>query len=83
MQDIGVIENFFELGGDSLIATRLVAKIRSHFKTSDQVFSLTDFFANPTVFHIAAKIDGFFVTTKLESKRQELRALAVVDEGEF
>jgi len=83
IERIGVNDSFFELGGDSLVATRLVAKVRAHFNVADQVFSLKDFFANPTIAHIAASLDGHAVVEKLASMRQELRAEAVVEEGEF
>ncbi|BAV99523.1 hybrid non-ribosomal peptide synthetase/type I polyketide synthase [Lysobacter enzymogenes] len=83
IEGIGAHDSFFELGGDSLIATRLVAKVRTHFNVADRVFSLSDFFAQPTVAHTAARIDGLSVAAKLASKREELRAEAVVEEGEF
>ncbi|MBB5769990.1 non-ribosomal peptide synthetase/type I polyketide synthase [Xanthomonas euroxanthea] len=75
--------NFFELGGDSLIATRLVAKIRARFNVADRVFSLSEFFANPTVAHIATRIDGLSVTDRSSSMRDALRATQTVEEGEF
>jgi acyl carrier protein len=83
IEGIGAHDSFFELGGDSLIATRLVAKVRTHFNVADRVFSLSDFFGQPTVAHTAARIDGLSVAAKLASKRDELRAEALVEEGEF
>ena len=47
-------DNFFALGGDSLSATRLIQQVR---RTFDVAVSLRDFFANPTVAHLAAAVD--------------------------
>ena len=47
---VGIQENFFELGGDSMVATRLVAEIRDLFQYE---LSLQILFENPTVFQLA------------------------------
>jgi hypothetical protein len=83
IEQIGVEDNFFLLGGDSLIATRLVAKIRSHFAVSDAVFSLADFFVNPTIGAISGKLDGASVISALAAKQKELRQGAGVETGVF
>ncbi|MFB9037022.1 non-ribosomal peptide synthetase/type I polyketide synthase [Xanthomonas arboricola] len=75
--------SFFELGGDSLIATRLVARIRARFNVPDRVFSLSEFFTHPTVAHIAARIDGLSISERTSSMRDALRATHTVEEGEF
>ncbi|SDF43195.1 amino acid adenylation domain-containing protein [Lentzea fradiae] len=46
-------DNFFALGGDSLSATRLVQLVRGRFGVT---VSLRDFFADPTVAHLAAAV---------------------------
>jgi amino acid adenylation domain-containing protein len=43
---VGVRDNFFDLGGDSLLAVRLLVRAE---KTFGKRISLVDFFANPTV----------------------------------
>jgi len=47
---IGVHENFFTLGGDSLAAVRLVADMS---RTFDRPLRLSRFFEDPTIAHIA------------------------------
>jgi len=47
---IGIRDNFFDLGGHSLTAMRLVAEIIKHF---DVVFSLQSLFGSPTVAEMA------------------------------
>lgn len=48
---ISVHDDFFALGGSSLLVTRVITKIREHYQLSIPV---RDFFANPTVESIAA-----------------------------
>jgi len=50
---VGASENFFELGGDSLLAVRVLARIGAVF---DLELSLYEFFDVPTVEAIAAKL---------------------------
>ncbi|WDE09220.1 non-ribosomal peptide synthetase [Thalassomonas viridans] len=45
-KQISVEDNFFEIGGHSLIATRLIARVRSHFSVS---LPLTALFKSPTI----------------------------------
>jgi polyketide synthase PksJ len=45
-QHIGIQDDFFELGGDSLLATSLIAKIRQEFHTN---LSVRDIFNSPNV----------------------------------
>jgi FkbH-like protein len=50
---IGARDNFFDFGGQSLIATRVLAKVRSEFGVE---MSLTSLFERPTVAEMAAHI---------------------------
>ncbi|MGG0755059.1 amino acid adenylation domain-containing protein [Brevibacillus laterosporus] len=52
---IGVKENFFDIGGHSLRATHLVAKI---YKELNQNFPLRDVFQNPTIEQMAEILKG-------------------------
>ena len=47
-------DNFFDLGGDSLLASSLIANVRKAFQVT---FSLRDFFAAPTVAGVAERIE--------------------------
>uniref|UniRef100_A0A486XU95 Malonyl CoA-acyl carrier protein transacylase n=1 Tax=Rheinheimera sp. BAL341 TaxID=1708203 RepID=A0A486XU95_9GAMM len=56
INQIGVLDSFFELGGDSLLITRVVAAIRYEFKVPDKNLSIHEFFANPTIKMLASHI---------------------------
>ena len=51
---VGVTENFFDLGGHSLVIMRLVAQVRAAFGIE---LSIRTVFANPTVRSLAAEIE--------------------------
>lgn len=51
--EIGLLDNFFEVGGDSLIATKLTALIRERLNVP---LPLGKFFENPTVAQLAAYV---------------------------
>ena len=53
LAQIGVHENFFVLGGDSLLATQVTARIRAQFQVN---ISLQQFFEAPTVAGLAEQI---------------------------
>ncbi|HBJ33820.1 MAG TPA: peptide synthetase, partial [Planctomycetaceae bacterium] len=54
LDSIGIYDDFFELGGSSLLVTRVIAQVRKHF---DMPIPVRDFFANPNVAMIAALLD--------------------------
>ncbi|MFG2586488.1 phosphopantetheine-binding protein [Streptomyces malaysiensis] len=51
---VGLDENFFELGGNSLYAVRLAAEVR---KRGIPAMPLRDLYRNPTVRSLAAALD--------------------------
>jgi amino acid adenylation domain-containing protein len=55
---VGATDDFFDLGGHSLPAIRIVSRINETFDIS---FPLDDFFANTTVARQAAAIDAMFM----------------------
>jgi thioesterase domain-containing protein len=58
---IRVEENFFAVGGDSLLAMQITSRIRTLYKVD---FSLRYFFANPTISGVAAQIDALLAAGK-------------------
>jgi amino acid adenylation domain-containing protein len=61
---IGLHDDFFDLGGDSLLALRLIAAIEKHFAKKLQ---LNDFFAAPTVAAVAALLRVYGCLSKWSS----------------
>jgi acyl carrier protein len=53
--DIGVFDNFFELGGQSLMAARVMSKLR---KTTSVDMPLRNLFERPTPEQLAKAIDA-------------------------
>ncbi|MGP3980107.1 amino acid adenylation domain-containing protein [Streptomyces sp. KR80] len=55
LEDVGIHDNFFALGGHSMASMRLLGRIRSEFGVE---LSIRDVFDSLTVAGIAAKLDG-------------------------
>lgn len=53
VEKIGLNDHYFELGGDSLLATRISGMVRNQFKVE---LPLGDIFANPTVRQLAKHV---------------------------
>ena len=53
LEKVGIHDNFFDLGGHSLLITQLLAQVRDKFKVN---LSLGSLFKKPTVANIAKKI---------------------------
>jgi amino acid adenylation domain-containing protein len=58
LDQVGIHDNFFDLGGHSLPAIRIVSRINSAFELE---LPLDVFFANPTVAQIAAAVDAIIL----------------------
>jgi acyl carrier protein len=52
---VGVRDNFFDLGGHSLMATQVVSRMREAF---DVELSLSEFFERPTVAQLAELVEN-------------------------
>jgi len=64
---VGIHDDFFELGGDSILATRLVSRIRRVFEVELQ---LRELFWKSTVFELATAIEES-VIEQLENLSEE------------
>ncbi len=80
IQNIDIDHSFFELGGDSLTATKLVASIGKEFGTE---FFLTDLFQMPSISELAIKM-GEVKTSSYDILSRPVDDLAVhEEEGEL
>ncbi len=69
MGQLGVHDNFFDLGGHSLTATQLVVRVRDGFAVE---LSLRDFLTHPTVAGLAALIEESILSGSSDAKIEEL-----------
>lgn len=82
IDQVGVHDNFFALGGDSLLATRVISTIRHEFAVSDKVFSLRDFFEQPRIEAIALRIGSHAAGVQAEKRKTQLSEAGIrVEEG--
>ncbi|HSK63090.1 MAG TPA: amino acid adenylation domain-containing protein, partial [Pyrinomonadaceae bacterium] len=58
LDKVGIHDDFFELGGDSILATRLVSRVR---RTFDVELPLRELFWQPTAFELAAVIEKLVI----------------------
>ena len=54
-ENIGIHQQFYALGGHSLIAMQIVAKVRSFYQMD---LSLREFFAAPTIAQLSSEIEA-------------------------
>jgi amino acid adenylation domain-containing protein len=67
LQRVGVNENFFYLGGNSLFGTQLIARLRDAFQVEVPLLSLFD---HPTVAELSAEVERLMVA-KLDAMSEE------------
>ncbi|MCQ4163607.1 non-ribosomal peptide synthetase [Tahibacter harae] len=81
LPQVGAEDNFFEIGGDSLLASRAVGLIRNHYGLGEQ-FRIRSFFENPTVQAVAAQVSALLQQRSLQQALRQLDdAQAEVEEG--
>ena len=61
LHEVGIDDNFFDLGGDSLVAIRLLSRCREEFQVDQTLASLLD---HPTITQLAGKIDQLRAATE-------------------
>jgi amino acid adenylation domain-containing protein len=54
-EQVGIADNFFDLGGQSLVATRLLSRIRDRFQVE---VTMRAFFDDPTVAGLASSVEA-------------------------
>lgn len=74
---IGAEQNFFELGGNSLVAIQLITRLRQTFETEVPIHAI---FESPTVAGLAREVSALLMTPEeldeLERLLQEIEALS-------
>ena len=68
----GINDNYFELGGDSLLATQLVSQVRRVFEVE---LPLVDLFQHPTLAELAASIEEIIIEQMEEISDEEAEQL--------
>jgi amino acid adenylation domain-containing protein len=68
LETVGVMDDFFSLGGDSLLAIQLISRIRNAFQTE---LSLRTIFANTTINSFAALLEQN-IESKFEAQQMSI-----------
>ncbi len=72
LERVGVSENFFYLGGNSLFGTQLIARLRDAFQVEVPLLSLFD---HPTVAELSGEIERLMVAKLEEMSEEEAQRL--------
>ncbi|MGA7437706.1 MAG: SDR family oxidoreductase [Luteibacter sp.] len=84
IEGIGVEDDFFALGGDSLLATRLLSRVRELFPSVGNSYALREFFERPTISSGASRIRAALMKARLDEKRSEIeQGVQALNEGVF
>ncbi|MEG4277137.1 amino acid adenylation domain-containing protein [Microcoleus sp. MON1_C1] len=79
LEKVGTNQNFFDLGGHSLMATQLISRVRSCFGVE---LAMCDFFAAPTIENLAELIEEEILANADSNQIDELLDLLEKSEGE-
>ena len=73
IEEIGIGDEFFELGGDSLLAMRLLNRMREVFPGLTTDYSMRDFFDRPTIEAGASRIRSALTMARLSQKARDIQ----------
>ncbi len=82
IEGLGVQDSFFELGGDSLMATQLIARVRARFHVQ---ISLQDIFEAPTIAGLCALLaseEGDDEMARMDALLREIEGMSEDDAEE-
>jgi acyl carrier protein len=79
LEKVGTNQNFFDLGGHSLMATQLILRVRSCFGVE---LALCDFFAAPTIQNLAELVEEEILANADSNQIDELLDLLEKSDGE-
>jgi len=79
LEKVGTNQNFFDLGGHSLMATQLISRVRSCFGVE---LALCDFFAAPTIQNLAELVEEEILANADYNQINELLYLLEKSDGE-
>ncbi|MEG4054805.1 amino acid adenylation domain-containing protein [Microcoleus sp. Pol7_B2] len=79
LEKVGTNQNFFDLGGHSLMATQLISRVRSCFGVE---LAMCDFFAAPTIENLAELIEEEILANADSNQIDELLDLLEKSEGD-
>lgn len=81
--NISVNANFFEMGGHSLLAIRLVSQVKEQFGLAHLEFNVKEIFDCSTLADLAARIDLFVVKQRHFDAKYTISKAQEMEEGEF
>ncbi|MBB6244966.1 NAD(P)-dependent dehydrogenase (short-subunit alcohol dehydrogenase family) [Rhodanobacter sp. MP1X3] len=84
LDEIGISDEFFTLGGDSLLAMRLLNRMREVFPVLMGEYSMRDFFEEPTIEAGASRIRSVLTMARLAEKKRNIQEDVLnIEEGIF